>query len=87
MSKNTQQRISNKINNKNFTKNSSYLLCSTDEELVIDHVIFAFVEKKIKKKFSRIYKEIKNFKTKKFPVNGVDLINVDLRKENWKCFD
>ncbi len=82
LSKNTQQRISNKINNKNFTKkNVLYLLCSTDEELVIDHVIFAFVEKKIKKiEFSRIYKEIKNFKTKKFPVNGVDLINVGFKE-------
>ncbi len=82
LNKNVQQRISNKINSKDFTKkNVIYLLCALDKELVIDHIIYALVEKKIKKiEFSRLYKEIKNFKKKKFPVNGLDLIRVGFKE-------
>ncbi len=82
LNKNIQQRISNKINNKNFSqKNILYLLCFTDEELVIDHIIYAYVEKKIKKvEFSKLYKEIKSFKKKKFPITGADLIRVGFKE-------
>tara|TARA_B100000683_G_scaffold236525_1_gene241151 strand:- start:208 stop:1440 length:1233 start_codon:yes stop_codon:yes gene_type:complete len=78
LDKSCQQRITNKIYNKNFAiKNVFYLLHETDKELVIDHIIFATIEKKITKiEFLKIYREIKNFKKKKFPINGTDLKKV-----------
>ena len=55
-------------------KNVFYLLHEIDKELVIDHIIFATIEKKITKiEFLKIYGEIKKFKKKKFPINGTDL--------------
>ena len=82
MNKNVQQRITNRINDINFSlKNVLYLLYITDKELIIDHLIYAVIEKKItKSKFSILYKEAKNFKRKKFPVNGVDLISVGFKE-------
>ena len=82
LNKNLQQRISKKINNKNFTKkNILYLLYSLDEELVTDHIFYAFIEKKLKKNdFLKLYKEIRNFRKKKFPVDGVDLIRVGFKE-------
>ncbi len=78
LDKSSQQRITSKIYNKNFAiKNVLYLLHEVDKELVIDHIIFATIEKKITKiKFLNIYKEIKKFKKKRFPVNGTDLKKV-----------
>ena len=75
LDKNCQQRITNKINNKNFAiKNVFYLLHEIDKELVIDHIIFATIEKKLTKiEFLKIYREIKKFKKKKFPISGIDL--------------
>ena len=75
LDKNCRQRITNKIYNKNFAiKNVFYLLHEIDKELVIDHIIFATIEKKLTKiEFLKIYREIKKFKKKKFPISGIDL--------------
>ena len=75
LNKFSQQRIANEINNKNFAvKDIFFLLYESDKELVLDHIIFANIEKKItKKEFLKLYKEIKEFKKKEFPINGTDL--------------
>ena len=53
------------------------MLYENHKELVIDHVIFAAIEKKISKtEFLKLYKEIKKFKKKGFPINGTDLKKV-----------
>ncbi len=74
----SQHRITYKICNKNFEiKNVFYLLHEIDKELVLDHIIFATIEKKISKiEFLKIYRKIKNFKKKKFPISGTDLKKV-----------
>ena len=82
LNKHSQQRIVSKINNKNFKlKNLYYLLYENHKELVIDHIIFATIEKKISKtEFLKLYKEIKKFKKKGFPINGTDLKKVGFRE-------
>ena len=82
LNKHSQQRIASKINNKNFKlKNLCYLLYENHKELVIDHIIFATLEKKISKtEFLKLYKEIKKFKKKGFPINGTDLKKVGFRE-------
>ena len=82
LNKFSQQRIANKINNKNFAvKNIFFLLYESDKELVLDHIIFANIEKKItKKEFLKLYKEIKEFKKKEFPINGTDLKKIGFRE-------
>jgi hypothetical protein len=82
LNKHSQQRIASKINNKNFKlKNVYYLLYENHKELVIDHVIFAQIEKKISKtEFLKLYKEIKKFKKKGFPIKGADLKKVGFRE-------
>ena len=82
LNKCSQQRIAGKINNKNFElKNVYYLLYENHKELVIDHIIFATIEKKISKtEFLKLYKEIKKFKKKGFPINGTDLKKVGFRE-------
>ena len=82
LNKYSQQRIAGKINNKNFElKNVYYLLYENNKELVIDHIIFATVVKKISKtEFLKLYEEIKKFKKKGFPINGTDLKKVGFRE-------
>ena len=82
LNKNQKQRIVNKINEKNFSlKKVLYLLHEFDKELVIDHIIYAFTEKKLTKtRFLMLFEEIKNFKLKKFPINGADLIKLGFKE-------
>jgi len=82
LNKFSQQRIANEINNKNFAvKDIFFLLYESDKELVVDHIIFANIEKKItKKEFLKLYKEIKKFKKKEFPINGTDLKKIGFRE-------
>ena len=78
----TQQRINNKIDNKNFLiKNILFLLYEIDKELVIDHIMFATVKKKITKvEFLKLFKEIQKFKKRRFPISGVDLKKVGFKE-------
>ena len=82
LNKNQKQRIVNKINEKNFSlKKVLYLLNEFDKELVIDHIICAVTEKKLTKtEFFTLFEEIKNFKLKKFPINGADLIKLGFKE-------
>ena len=82
LNKCSQQRIAGKINNKNFElKNVYYLLYENHKELVIDHIIFATIVKKISKiEFLKLYEEIKKFKKKGFPINGTDLKKVGFKE-------
>ena len=82
LNKFSEQRITNEINNKKFAlTNIFYLLYENDKESVVDHIIFATIEKKItKKEFLKLYKEIKKFKKKKFPINGTDLKKIGFRE-------
>ena len=82
LNKYEQQRIVNKINDKNFSlKHILYLLYEFDKEIVMDHIIFGVIDKKIvKTEFSKLFKEIKNFKRKKFPINGADLIKLGFKE-------
>jgi len=82
LNKNQKQRIVNKINEKNFSlKKVLYLLYEFDKELVIDHIIFAVMEKKLTKTvFLMLFEEIKNFKLKEFPINGADLIKLGFKE-------
>ena len=82
LNKNQKQRIVNKINEKNFSlKKVLYLLHEFDKELVIDHIMYAVTEKKLTKtRFLMLFEEIKNFKLKKFPINGADLIKLGFKE-------
>ncbi len=86
--KNSKQRIVNKINDRNFSlKNVLYLSFKTNKERVIDHIIFAKIEKKItKKEFNNLYNLVKNFKKKRFPISGSDLKKIGF-KEGKKIGD
>jgi len=77
-----QQRIANKINNNDFSINNVlYLLYEINKELLIDHIIFATIEKKITKtEFLKLYKEVQKFKKKKFPINGNHLKKVGFKE-------
>jgi len=82
LDKNRRQRITKKINDRNFSlKNILYLLYLFDKNLVLDHIIYAHIEKKITKiRFSELYEEVKKFKRKKFPLKGADLINLGFKE-------
>ena len=61
--------------------NIFYLLYSYPQNLIIDFLFFACVEKKISRpKLIKLLKNIESFKKKKIPIDGNDLIKIGFRK-------